>query len=108
MIRNSVFKVALLVTASALALPACTWVKIPDEARAVAMAEAGAVGNCQRLGNVSTNVAWKVAGIRRGDNKVRVELDNLARERAFGMGGNTVVRESIHEGSGEYSAYKCP
>ncbi len=89
-------------------IPACTWVKIPDDARAVAIVEASAVGNCQRLGSVSTNVAWKVAGIKRGENKIRVELDNLARERTFGMGGNTVVRESIREGTGEYSAYKCP
>ncbi|MFO7553284.1 MAG: DUF4156 domain-containing protein [Haliea sp.] len=107
MIRTIVLKAAT-VAALALALPACTWVKIPDDARAVAIVEASAVGNCQRLGNVSTNVAWKVAGIKRGENKVRVELDNLARERTFGMGGNTVVRESIREGTGEYSAYKCP
>lgn len=105
--RNSGFRAAALVAVSVL-IPACTWVKIPDDARAVAIVEASAVGNCQRLGNVSTNVAWKVAGITRGENKVRVELDNLARDRAFGMGGNTLVRESINEGTGEYSAYKCP
>ncbi|MEQ8800406.1 DUF4156 domain-containing protein [Haliea sp.] len=107
MIRTTVLKAAT-VAAFSLALPACTWVKIPDDARAVAIVEASAVGNCQRLGNVSTNVAWKVAGIKRGENKVRVELDNLARERTFGMGGNTMVRESISEGTGEYIAYKCP
>ncbi|MDO8863208.1 DUF4156 domain-containing protein [Haliea sp. E1-2-M8] len=107
MIRNTVFKVAAL-AAFTLALPACTWVKIPDDARAVELVEASAVGNCQRLGKVSTSVAWKVAGIERSENKVRVELDNLARDRAFGMGGNTIVRESISEGTGEYSAYKCP
>ncbi len=103
----TVFKAATL-AAITLALPACTWVKIPDDARAVALVEAGAIGNCQRLGNVSTTVAWKVAGIERGENKVRVELDNLARDRAFGMGGNSIVRESIREGTGEYSVYKCP
>jgi len=102
-----VYRAAMLVAVSVL-IPACTWVKIPDDARAVAIVDASAVGNCQRLGTVSTNVAWKVAGIKRGANKVRVELDNLARERAFGMGGNTVVRESITEGTGEYMAYKCP
>jgi len=104
---QAVYRAAMLVAVSVL-IPACTWVKIPDDARAVAIVDASAVGNCQRLGTVSTNVAWKVAGIKRGANKVRVELDNLARERAFGMGGNTVVRESITEGTGEYMAYKCP
>lgn len=105
--RDFVYRAAGLAAITVL-IPACTWVKIPDDARAVSMVEASAVGNCQRLGNVSTNVAWKVAGITRGENKVRVELDNLARERTFGMGGNTLVRESIREGTGEYSAYKCP
>jgi hypothetical protein len=104
---STVYRTAMVVAATVL-IPACTWVKIPDDARAVAIVEASAVGNCQRLGSVSTNVAWKVAGIERGENKIRVELDNLARERAFGMGGNTVVRESIRDGSGEYSAYTCP
>ncbi|MFU8762920.1 MAG: DUF4156 domain-containing protein [Haliea sp.] len=105
--RTFLNRVTALVALAAL-IPACTWVKIPDDARAVAIVDASAVGNCQRLGTVSTNVAWNVAGIKRGANKVRVELDNLARERAFGMGGNTVVRESIREGTGEYMAYKCP
>ncbi|HEY7775786.1 MAG TPA: DUF4156 domain-containing protein [Kineobactrum sp.] len=98
----------IVLLAITLLIPACTWVKIPDDARAVELVEASAVGPCQRLGTVSTNVAWKVAGIKRGENIVRVELDNLARERALGMGGNTVVRESISEGAGEYIVYKCP
>jgi hypothetical protein len=105
--RTFLNRVTALVALAAL-VPACTWVKIPDDARAVAIVDASAVGNCQRLGNVSANVAWNVAGIKRGENKVRVELDNLARERAFGMGGNTLVRESIRDGTGEYSAYTCP
>lgn len=106
--KRKFFNRAAVLGAFTVLIPACTWVKIPDDARAVAIVESSAVGNCQRLGNVSTNVAWKVAGITRGENKVRVELDNLARDRAFGMGGNTLVRGSINEGSGEYSAYKCP
>lgn len=105
--RKYLYRSAMLL-ATTLLIPACTWVKIPDEARAVELVEASAAGDCQRLGRVSTNVAWKVAGIERGENKVRVELDNLARDRAFDMGGNTIVRESISEGTGEYSAYKCP
>lgn len=104
---STVYRAAMVVAAAVL-IPACTWVKIPDDARAVAIVDSSAVGNCKRLGSVSTNVAWKVAGIERGENKIRVELDNLARERAFGMGGNTLVRESIRDGSGEYSAYACP
>lgn len=91
-----------------LLLPACTWVKISDEARGIPLREAREVTDCQRLGNITTQVAWKVLGIPRGENKIRVELDNLARSRTLDMQGNAVVRESISEGTGHYTAYKCP
>lgn len=91
-----------------LLLPACTWVKISDEARAIPLREAHQVADCERLGNITTQVAWKVMGIPRGENKIRVELDNLARDRALNLGADAVVRESISEGTGNYTAYKCP
>lgn len=105
--RQSLFRAVALGALTAL-VAGCTWVKIPDEARALPLVEASEVAQCKRLGNITTNVAWKLAGIERGENKIRVELDNLARERALSMGGNAVVRESIHEGTGDYTAWLCP
>ena len=104
---HTVRSMATLAVVSAL-VAGCTWVKIPDDARALPLLDASEVVQCKRLGSITTNVAWKVAGIERGENKVRVELDNLARERALTMGGNAVVRESIHEGTGDYTAWMCP
>lgn len=98
----------LLVLGTLAWLPACTWVKISDEARAVDLREAQEVANCRSLGSITTQVAWKVVGIRRGENKIRVELDNLARDRALNMQANTVVRKSIEDGTGHYTAYQCP
>lgn len=104
---HKVGAISTLIVVFAL-VSACTWVKIPDDARALPLVEASEVVQCQLLGNITTNVAWKVAGIQRGENKIRVELDNLARERTLGMGGNTLVRGSIHEGTGDYTAWTCP
>jgi hypothetical protein len=103
---TSVFSPALVL--ALLLGSGCTWVKISDEARAVELVDAGQVTACKRLGTVSSKVKAKVAGITRGANKIRVELDNLARERALEMGANTLVRESIEDGDGRYSAYDCP
>ena len=103
-----VYRPTLALVGLALLLPGCTWVKISDEARAIPLREPHEVANCQRLGNITTQVAWKVMGLPRGENKIRVELDNLARSRALDMQGNAVVRESISEGTGNYTAYKCP
>ena len=41
-------------------------------------------------------------------DKVRNELDNLARQQALQMGANTIVRQSIVSGKGTYIAYGCP
>lgn len=105
---QSVHRRSLGLLGLVLLLPACTWVKISDEARAIPIRESHQVADCERLGNITTQVAWKVMGIPRGENKIRVELDNLARDRALNLGANAVVRESISEGTGNYTAYKCP
>ncbi len=99
---------AWVLLSALLLLPACTWVKISDDARAIPLRETREVAECQRVGAITTQVAWKVLGVPRGENKIRVELDNLARQRALDMQANTVVRESIEEGTGNYTAYRCP
>lgn len=88
-------------------LVACTWVKIPEEARAVAIVEPGNVVNCRQLGNVTTQVKWKVAGLARNAGKVQTELDDLARKQALGLDADTLVRDRVEEGEGRYRAYAC-
>ena len=99
-----VFPVGLVVAAL---LVGCTWVKIPEEAKAVAIVEDSHVVNCRRLGNVSTEVKWKVAGVARNAEKVRSELDDLARRQALELEADTLVRESQEEGTARYRAYRC-
>lgn len=88
-------------------LVACTWVKIPEEARAVTIVEPIHVVNCRQLGNVTTEVKWKVAGVARNSEKVRTELDDLAKKQALGLGADTLVRDRVDEGEGRYRAYTC-
>jgi len=96
---NSLFITSLLV--------GCTWVKIPEEARAVTIVEETEVANCRQLGNVTTQVKWKVAGVARNAEKVQTELDDLARNQALGLGADTLVRDRAEEGEGRYRAYLC-
>lgn len=98
---------AAVALATTLVVAGCTWVKIPAEAEAVAIVEDSHVVTCKRLGNVTTEVKWKVAGIARNAEKVQSELDDLARKQALGLGADTLVRESAEEGTGRYRAYLC-
>jgi hypothetical protein len=93
--------------ASMALLGACTWVKIPEEAQRVAIMEESQVISCRELGNVSTQVKWKIAGVARDAEKVRGELDDLARQQALALDADTLVRESAAEGQGRYRAYRC-
>lgn len=102
---RSVFSVNALFVTSLLA--GCTWVEIPEEARAVRIVEPSQVADCRPLGNVTTQVKWKVAGIARNAEKVQMELDDLARKQALGLGADTLVRNRAEDGEGGYRAYLC-
>lgn len=98
----------LLTVAALLATTACTWVKVPPEAQQVIVMPASRVGDCQRIGTVSSSVKATILTIPRDGNKVRNELDDLARQQAVPMGANTLVRQSVSDGKGHYVAYLCP
>lgn len=100
---------ALIITASFTLTSACTWVKIPPEAEQVVLLPADRVNQCNRVGQINTSVRANLIGsIARNAAKVRDELDNLARQQAYQMGANTIVRQSIVDGKGTYMAYGCP
>lgn len=101
------FSRSLASLAATAVLVGCTWVKIPEEAKAVAIVAENRITNCRHVGNVSTEVKWKVAGIARNAEKVQSELDDLARRQALGLDADTLVRESIKDGTGRYRAYHC-
>jgi hypothetical protein len=53
---HTVRSMATLAVVSAL-LAGCTWVKIPDDARALPLLDAFEVVQCKRLGSITTNAA---------------------------------------------------
>ena len=102
----------VLVTATAIAfaglLNACSWVKATPEGESVRVASADAVGDCVRKGKVTVSLKSRVAGVERKPTKVATELETLARNEGAGLGGDTVVAESIvTEGSQVFGVYQC-
>lgn len=108
MTTATAFRTLIPVSLAFALLAGCTWVKVSPEAEKVTVLPADRVSHCQRVGVVSSNVKATVAGIGRNANKVRDELDNLARQQAVAIGANTLVRTAIVNGQGTYTAYHCP
>lgn len=91
-----------------LALTACTWIKPSPEGEAVRVLGADDVGACQKLGDTTVSLLHKVAGINRSAEKVRKELETMARNSAATMGGDAVVATSpVNEGEQSFDVYEC-
>jgi len=86
----------------------CSWVKVSEAGKQVAILPESRVADCVRIGAISTSVKDDIAGIDRSKEKVRTELDRLAQDQAVLMNANSLVRLSIQGGKGSYVAYKCP
>lgn len=98
----------LIVFSIALMLAACTWVKPTAEGEKVKIATAEEVTACKRLGKTSVSLLDKVAGIERNQQKVKTELETLARNSGADMGGNAVVAETQpKDGKQTFGVYEC-
>jgi hypothetical protein len=97
--------------AIALLLPvlsACTWVPLTDEGARVQMRTQEQARACTRMSRVTVSVKDKIAGIGRNEDKVRGELETLARNEAARVGGNAVTAESEPtDGSQVFLIYRC-
>ena len=72
------------------------------------MAEAHEVLTCEKLGKTTVSLLDKVVGVDRSAEKVRGELETLARNSAADIGGDTVVAASeITDGKQAYDVYRC-
>ena len=93
----------------ALGLFACTFVKLEEQGRGVAVARASEVASCEKVGDVSTSVVYKLLFVNRSQTKVARELETLARNRAGGGEGNRIVASSpIERGTQTFDVYRCP
>ena len=98
--------------ALALLLPfmsACTWVPLSDEGGRVQLRSLDQARACEQKSRVTVSVKDTVAGITRNVDKMRGELETLARNEAARVGGNAVAAESEPtEGRQVFLIYRCP
>jgi len=90
-------------------LSACTWVPLTDEGARVQLRTLGQVRACEQKSRVTVSVKDKIAGIGRNEDKMRGELETLARNEAARVGGNAVAAESEPtDGRQDFLIYHCP
>ena len=93
---------------ASLLLTACTWVKLDTAGEKVRVLSAEEASGCKELGKTNVMLRATVAGIERNEEKVKKELETLARNSAGGMGGDTVVPASeIEDGKQTFAVYRC-
>lgn len=99
----------LIIACSVVVLSACTtWVKVTPMGETVRVVQSQrAVESCKRLGKVNAKVVSRVV-IERDEEKVAIELANLARNEAGMLGGDTIVPISeIYDGRRVFAVYQC-
>jgi hypothetical protein len=86
----------------------CTWVRLSEGGEAVRVVDAVEGAGCERIGRVTATSREAVAGVDRSLDKVREELQTLARNEAATLGANAVVATSpIEDGRQNYDALRC-
>jgi hypothetical protein len=91
-----------------LVLSACTWVELTPEAENVRIVEAVHVANCKLVGTTTVTVKADVASFKRDAEKIKSELETLARNEAIRLKGDTLVAATdIQEGEQTFNVYKC-
>jgi hypothetical protein len=100
---------ALLIPLAGLAgLGGCSWVSLTPSGERVRVLQPEEVGACERVGKTSATTKASVIGIGRSYLDIVEELENLARNAAEGMGGDTVVAEGpVVGGTRTFGVYRC-
>lgn len=87
---------------------ACTWVEPTPQGKQVRLVPQDRVADCRQVGELSTFTKAQVAGVDRNADKVRQELDTLARNEAADMDADTIVATGpVRDGRRSYLAYRC-
>ena len=101
-------KMKFLVFFLAFFISSCAWVKLTPEGKKVVVLDASEVTNCKLLGKSTVSVKADVASIERNKEKVKEELETLARNNAVNLKGDTVVAVTeIHKGQQVFNVYRC-
>ena len=91
-----------------LLLSACSWVKMTPEGEEVTVAKAAHVANCKFAGTTTVSVKSDIVSFKRDAEKMKTELETLARNEANKLKGDTIVPVSeIKDGEQTFKVYKC-
>ena len=105
-IKGTGYAVALLMLP---VLSACTWVPLTGEGARVQLRTLEQARACERISRVTVSVKDRIGAIPRSEDKVRGELETLARNEAARVGGNAVAAESeATDGQQVFVVYRCP
>jgi hypothetical protein len=89
-------------------LMACTWVELTPEAEEVRVVEAVDVAKCKMVGLTTVSVKPDVGFVKRSPEKIKTELETLARNEAIKLKGDTLVEATaIQDGEQTFKVYKC-
>lgn len=91
-----------------MTMASCTWVKMTPEGEKVRVLSLEEVSSCKKLGKVHATLKDEVAGVERNREKVKTEMETLARNHAGTVDGDTVVAVSeIVDGKQTFDIYRC-
>jgi hypothetical protein len=99
---------AAALAAIGVALSGCDWAPLTRGGEEVLVARPEQVQPCRRIGETTSTTKYMVAGVNRDPVTVSQELQNLARNAAAGMKGDTIV--PIGEpwwGEQRFTVYRC-
>jgi hypothetical protein len=98
----------MVVFAIVLSTLSCTWVPLTDEGQSVRVLRAEATADCEKVGRIGSQTADRVVIFARSDQKVREELESLARNEANGLGGDAIVPiGTATNGRQSFDVYRC-
>lgn len=103
-------KRTLILMIAGLMISACTWVELSDEGKKIRVVSMDDVKTCKKVGTVKVALKHQIAGFDRNEEKVKRELEHLARNTTvrLEMDGDSIVPISeIKEGKQSFAVYKC-
>lgn len=98
----------LLIASILLITSGCSFIEMSESGKKARVLDRTDVSNCQLMGTTTVNVIDKVAGLNRPAQTVQKELEQMARNAAGDLQGDTVVPVSeVQDGHQTFEVYRC-
>ena len=105
---NKTLVYTLIFLTSILSGCASHFIEVKKGSDQIVIVGADKISGCELKGKVNVSVLSKIGFITRNKEDVEANLDQLARNNALEMQGNTIVKLNSSEfGRRDFSIYKC-